>query len=84
MNSNEKDILARKIHEYSLRKDLKTINYSPDLTKFFVRKRYEKVLDKMKTKKVKESKLLNLLSTEIQDMSFLSAEEKEKLPRLIK
>ena len=83
LTSSEKDILARKIGEYSLKRDPSAIKYSPDLTKFFIRKRCESVLHKMKTKKVKESKLLNLLSTEIKDMSFLSSQEKDDLPKII-
>ena len=38
----------------------------------------------MRQKKVKEQKLLNMFPKEIQELSFLSNEEKEQLPRVIK
>ena len=56
LSSSEKDILGRKINEYNLKRDMNAIKYSPDLTKFFVRKRCERILQKMMNKKVKEKK----------------------------
>ena len=84
LSSSEKDILARKIMEYSLKRDPSAIHYSNDLTKCFVKKRCEMILQKMREKKVKQQKLLNMFDKEIQELSFLTVEEKEELPKVIK
>ena len=43
-----------------------------------------KILDKLRQKKVKEKKLLAMLSQEIQLLSFIDEEEKTVLPKIIK
>ena len=70
--------------EYSLKRDPSAIQYSTDLTKCFVKKRCEMILQKMREKKVKQQKLLNMFDKEIQELSFLTLEEKEELPKVIK
>lgn len=72
LTESEKEILSRKVTTYNLSRDPHAINYSPSLTKFFVKKKCEKILEKMRTKKVKETKLLSLFSKEIRDLSFLT------------
>lgn len=51
---------------------------------FFRRNNRQHVLEKMRKKRVKEDKLLNLIEHEIQSLSFIEEEDKRLLPKLLR
>jgi hypothetical protein len=73
------------LKEYSLKKELRTVEYSHSLTRFFVRSNADAILQKLRNKKVSEPKILRLQSRQAtKDFSFLTETEKEVLPRLLR
>ena len=83
LTNSERMTVSRKIKEYSLKTSL-AIKYSAEIRRFFLKKKKEKILNKMKEKRVTEKKLLNLVPKEIREMSFLNFDEKDSLPQLLK
>lgn len=83
LTPDQKEHLAKRLKIYNI-KTMDTISYSYELTKYFISKKKEKILEKMQVKRVKEGKLLRLAAKEINDLSFLEAEEKAVLPKLLK
>jgi hypothetical protein len=85
LNSKEKEKLVNKLKEYSLKKDIGFIEYSKPLTRYFVRNQADGILQKLRNKRVNEPKILKLQSRQsTKDFSFLTEEEKEQLPKLLK
>lgn len=72
LNKQEKDLLAHKIKLYQLRREKNPVIYSLELTKFFIKKKFESILEKTRVKQIKEEQLLALKSKEIQKLEFLS------------
>ncbi len=52
LNSKEKEKLINKLKEYSLKKELRSVEYSHSLTRFFVRSNADAILQKLRNKKV--------------------------------
>ncbi len=75
--------MGNKLKTYNL-KNMDAVSYSIELTKYFVGKKKEAILEKMQAKRIKEYKLLKLPVKEINGLSFLEAEEKTVLPKLLK
>lgn len=85
LNSKEKEKLINKLKEYSLKKEIRSVEYSHSLTRFFVRSNADAILQKLRNKKVSEPKILRLQSRQAtKDFSFLTEAEKEVLPRLLR
>jgi hypothetical protein len=85
LNSKEKEKLIKKLKQYSLKKDIRFVEYSQPLTRFFVRSQADNILQKLRNKKVSEPKILRLQSRQAtRDFSFLTENEKDLLPRLLK
>lgn len=74
LNKQEKDLLTHKIKVYQLRREKNPVIYSLELTKFFIKKKQESILEKSRAKKVKEDQLLAMKSKEIQKLEFLTQE----------
>ena len=79
----EKDVLAHKIKLYQQRRERNPVIYSLELTKFFIKKKRESILEKTRLKQIKEEQLLSMKGKEIHNIDFLNAAEKEGLPALI-
>ena len=58
-------------------------NVHPVPIQIFISFKKEHLLKKMKTKRVKQDKLIKLRKDEIKDFSFLTEEEKQELPLII-
>jgi hypothetical protein len=70
---------------YSLKRKLIPVDYSRELTRFFITNHADPILQKLKGKSVNEQKLLKLHSRQtIKDLSYLSEQEKAELPKLVK
>jgi len=68
-----------------LKKDIRFVEYSQPLTRFFVRSNADNILQKLRDKKVSEPKIMKLQSRQAtKDFSFLDEAEKDLLPRLLK
>ena len=83
LNRQEKDLLTHKIKLYQLRREKNPVIYSLELTKFFIKKKQESILEKTRLKKIKEDQLLALKLKEILKLDFLDGQEKEELPVII-
>lgn len=71
--------------EYSLKKEIGFVEYSQGLTLFFVKNGADAILQKLRGKRVNEHKIRKLESKHAtKDFTFLTEEEKEVLPRLVK
>jgi len=62
LEKTQKEKLVSKLREYCLRKGFRPIEYSKELTLFFINNQADYLLQKLKEKNVKEGKLLKLLS----------------------
>ena len=71
LNKQEKDLLTHKIKLYQLRREKNPVIYSLELTKFFIKKKQESILEKTRLKKIKEDQLLALKPKEILKLDFL-------------
>lgn len=82
LSHEEKETLQRRLKEYHLR--IKRVEYSRKLTKFFMINNAEGLLSKLQKNKAKEEMIPKLKRPMIKDLSFLSEEEKELLPKLLR
>lgn len=77
LSKQEKNELNQKIRLYQLRREKNPIIYSFELTKFFIRRKKEALIEKTKNKKVKEERLLAMKQKEIMNLDFLAESERE-------
>lgn len=70
------------MREYHLCKTV--LRYSSKLTNFFAINKAESILSKLRLKKLTEERILKLNKQSIQELTFLSEQERELLPRLLK
>jgi thiamine monophosphate kinase len=82
LSHEEKETLQRRLKEYHMK--IKRVEYSRKLTKFFMINNAEGLLNKLQKIKAKEEMIPKLKRPMIKDLSFLSEEEKELLPKLLK
>lgn len=59
LNPDQKKWLAMKLQIYSM-KQSNAVSYSKELTRYFISKKRDDLLEKMQQKRVKEAKLLKL------------------------
>ena len=83
LDKNEKEILSHKVRLYHLKRERNPVFYSIELSKFFIRKKREGILEKSLGMRIKEEQLLSLKAKEIEECSFLTVEEKRELPGLV-
>lgn len=76
-------MLSHKIKLYQLRREKNPVIYSLELTKFFIKKKNECILEKTRQKKIKEEQLLSMKNSQVQKLDFLTIGEKTLLPVLI-
>ena len=60
LSKQEKELLTHKIKLYQLRREKNPVIYSLELTKFFIKKKFESILEKTRVKQIKEDQLLAL------------------------
>lgn len=60
LSKQEKELLTHKIKLYQLRREKNPVIYSLELTKFFIKKKFESILEKTRIKQIKEDQLLAL------------------------
>lgn len=65
LSNQEKKELNNKIRLYQLRREKNPIIYSFELTRFFVIRKKGSLIEKTKTKKIKEEKLLSMKPKEL-------------------
>ena len=53
LNKDEKEILSHKVRLYHLKRERNPILYSIELSKFFIRRKRELILEKMQSMKIK-------------------------------
>ena len=66
-----------------MRREKNPITYSLSLNKFFIRRKKEGLIEKTKSKKIKEEKLLSMKQKDIVNLGFLTEEEKKELLNLL-
>lgn len=57
--------------------------YSIELARFFISKKKEYLLEKAKSKKIKEEELMNIKAKNISKLDFLSKEDQQELLQLV-
>jgi hypothetical protein len=83
LSKQEKNELKNKIQLYQLRREKNPITYSLSLNKFFIRRKKEGLIEKTKSKKIKEEKLLSMKQKDIVNLGFLTEEERKELLSLL-
>lgn len=83
LSKQEKNELKNKIQLYQLRREKNPITYSLSLNKFFIRRKKEGLIEKTKSKKIKEEKHLSMKQKDIVNLGFLTEEERKELLSLL-
>jgi folate-binding Fe-S cluster repair protein YgfZ len=85
LEQSEREKLVARLREYCLRKAVGGVEYSRGLTLFFIGQKADHILEKLRQGRVRESTLLKLHSRQaVRDLAFLSEQEREVLPKLVK